>query len=294
MAPPRLLLALLALLIIASLIPAQAAALPEKYAINHERLDGLTVDTLEGANLDFNPYEVERCIVAVVFKIPAHSEVDFTLYDYGQIIPGHLNVSDDLFSRVFRWSIGNESCEFGRLKILNQVGGAFYIRTWTDSIYKDQPTGQTWVGLSEYFRGPTGVAYAPLNSAISRISLIASEPVEMKVYTVPVATYYDAVIEQSKQVIGFTDGLISIGAGAMGVITFAWGLFSRIFIENFYALIALYVSITGAVAVCTKRDIFKALELWINYQVKLLEFMLQIVDWIIAIITRIINALKPI
>lgn len=291
---PRLASSLIALLLIASLITAPAAAfLPEKYALPYDRMGAEIVPFEDVTTLDFNPYEDDQCIVAIIFEIPAHSEVDFTLHDYQQTIPGTLSVSDESINRVFQWSLGEESIEHGRLKALNQGGGEYFLRTWTDSIYNETITGTVYAGLSEYYRGPTPIVYVPLNAAISRITLTASEPIDVKVYTVPVSTFYISASEQTGNVVGFLDTLIGMGEGTVTVISFAWGIFSQIFIENFAAVLVLYVSLTGAIAVSTKRDIFKALETWIGYQVSLIEFMLKMVDWIISIITRIINALKP-
>jgi len=302
--PSRLPFALIALLLLAVLVaaPAAAAILPEYQAIDPVSMENVAVVQLEGVTtLDISPYETGQCIIQVVFETPPDSQVDFTLYAGQQTITGSMNVSDDeSISRVFGWSLGEESFLKERLRVLNQVGGEYQIRVWTDSIYREDRSGQMYAGLSEFVRGPTGIAYAPLNTAISRITVTASEPIDVDISTIPTEQFYKAYADQV-ETISLVDylfktigGLLVINpAEAIESISFTWMFFSQIFIKNFYALIALYVTITGAVAVCTKRDIFKALEEWIGYQVSLLKFMLEVGDTIISVFTRIINALKP-
>ncbi len=284
---------LLCCLIAAVLIASPASAAFEKFSIDVNQLPDVQATDFEGTYIDFNPYEDEKCIAQIRFTVPANSHADFVIYDYDQEIVGSLNVSDEGLNRVFRWSLGSESYEYGRLKVLSNVDGAYWIRCFTDSIYNSTVTETMYVGLQEYFRGDTGIAFAELNAVPYRIAITSTEPMAMRVWTVPTETLYSAKKKQTDQV---TDLVGQIGAmveGTSFTISFAWGVFTKLFIENFASLCALYVSVTGAIAVCTKRDIFKAIETWIGYQISLINFMLSMLDFIIGIITKIVGALKP-
>lgn len=79
---------------------------------------------------------------------------------------------------------------------------------------------------------------------------------------------------------------------AIGVIAFL----KFIFIDNFIAVVCLYLSLTAVMSVVTSKDIFTAGKKFISYQVKLFHFLQAVIEFTVGLIVKlatIISSLLP-
>ena len=78
------------------------------------------------------------------------------------------------------------------------------------------------------------------------------------------------------------------------MVALGWYVFKKIFVENFFLFAGLFEIIGLAYAANKSRDFFQFLKRVVDYNVKAVKAMYWLIEQIITILTRIINALKPI
>jgi len=283
--------------------PAAAMELfDETWVLSPLKIEGTEMVTLEGANLDLDPYAdgVGRCITGVVLKVPDGAQADITLYDYSQTITGSVNVSESLVTQDLYWSLGEDSFQRGTLKTPLQTGAKFHIQMWTTSAFNAtaKTTGQTYVGLSDTLRGNHGTAMVPLNAAISRLTVTATEPVTLIAYISPVSAFYDAansqmsgadlgLIDEAKELLG------GLAEGVYLVISLGWYVFKTVFIDNFLLFFGLFEAVGLAYAANKSRNIFQFYRKIVDYNAKVFRAMFWLIEKMVTLLTRIIDAINP-
>lgn len=89
--------------------------------------------------------------------------------------------------------------------------------------------------------------------------------------------------------------LVNFVVQVFGILMMLADWFIFIFIENFWLTFMTYLCLTAALSVRNARgDIYRAFKLFIEYQVAFVNFIVWFIRAIIEIISRIINAIKPI
>lgn len=272
----------------------------ETWILSPLKIEGTEMVTLEGANLDLDPYAdgVGRCITGVVLKVPDGAQADITLYDYSQTITGSVNVSESLVTQDLYWSLGEDSFQRGTLKTPFQTGAEFHIYLWTDTAFNSS-AGGTYVGLSDTIRGNHGTAIVPINAAISQLEVTASEPITAIIYTSPITSFYDAASDQMTGVdIGPIDEITSLlwglFEGVTLVITLGWYVFKVFFIDNFLLFFGLFEAVGLAYAANKSRNIFQFYRRFADYNAKAFRAMVWLIEKMVTILTRIIDAINPI
>lgn len=293
------------LILLAAVLVAPASAMElfdDTWVLSPLKIEGTEMVTLEGANLDLNPYEGDkRCITGVVLKVPDGAQADITLYDYSQTITGSVNVSESLVTQDLYWSLGEDSFQRGTLKTPLQTGAKFHIQMWTTSAFNAtaKTTGQTYVGLSDTLRGNHGTAMVPLNAAISRLTVTATEPVTLIAYISPVSAFYDAansqmsgadlgLIDEAKELLG------GLAEGVYLVISLGWYVFKTVFIDNFLLFFGLFEAVGLAYAANKSRNIFQFYRKIVDYNAKVFRAMFWLIEKMVTLLTRIIDAINPI
>lgn len=297
---------LLASLLLSLILVAPAAAMElfdDTWVLSPLKIEGTEMVTLEGANLDLDPYADGdgRCITGVVLKLPDGAQADITLYDYSQTITGSVNVSESLITQDLYWSLGEDSFQRGSFKAPYQTGAEFHLQMWTTSAFNGtaKTSGQTYVGLSDTLRGNHGTAMVPLNAAVSRLTVTSSQPITLIAYVSPISAFYDAAHDQMT---GVSLGLIDEALGLLGglaegiylVISLGWYVFKIVFLDNFLLFFGLFEAVGLAYAANKSKDIFQFYRRIVDYNAKVFRAMFWLIERMVTILTRIIDALNPI
>lgn len=281
---------LLALVLLSLILVDPAAAMS---VVDPTGIPGLETHTVEGVYLDFNPYESsESCVVLVNFIMPENSELELQLYDYGQVIPGTINntFTSELVVKhlTTHCTLGTDAYTRSGMVSPLQATDTIQLRIWTES--NDTVGSQTYAGLSDFFGGP---AVAPLNATIYRIVVSASDPITMEIQTVPVSVYYDNVVALAAGEQNFIGILTGIFEGVYLVVSLGWYIFKTIFIENLLLFAALYESVGLCYAANKSRNIFQFFRKIAEYNVAAIKAMYWLIEKMVTILTRIVDALNP-
>ena len=289
---PLLFLALLAIL------AAPVVAVADLQMVGYDLAD---MDTFQATDsyLDYNAYTDGNLIAQLQIGVYPGTDCQITLYDSGQTIPAEINITAD--GTIYP-SLGNQTIPSWGTSILSyplgtsmdQIRHRFTFQTMTASIYSDDPSSKD-LHLRMYAdNAMTRSATVPLINTIYRIQIQANKPVEVTAWIAPEDDIYDQINARQEGTAGFLEYLGEIAGSIIGVVTLVWVIFKTVFIENFTLTVALYETIVMAYSFNKARDIFQAFSMLIRYNKAFLEFMVWILESIVSIITRIINAFKPI
>jgi len=261
------------------------------YQITAEPLGGvLTLVPGKVSNLSIDVSQKGDAIQRLTIDIPTNTVLNFTLwYGNGTTVSGWMayrNSTDCVdwypytnFCQYSGVSIGGDDKgysyrgyqEAGRVNIVG------YARNWTSD------TGYT-TGFMVYdaLRFSTkDMSYYPVSSisdnVIYKFQLTSSKPVAVAYYT------------NTRENVGKASTLTPIEAGnewislahkySGSVLAFIAGLFwvlKFLFIDNLLLIIALYLMIPLAVALCTSRNIFQAIGRYFQYQKKFIDFIISL------------------
>lgn len=281
--------------------PASAAITPEMdWALPDFLLPNLHVAFDEYTrSVDINAYDPgEEAIGQIEIIAPPDSITTFSLYDYGNIITGEINrTTTDFNSEEVTYRIGD------------QVSGPtprgttlwVTIRGLPEEKFRIQYAGTNSgerylrLGIMEMFGtvGPKELVYTPVDNVIYRASFSSSADTRVVIHTLPFSDLSQAIYTEATRATSFTDMLKGFYDGIVLVISLGWYLFKIIFLENFLLFAGLFEAVGLAYAANKSRDIFQFYRRIADYNVKAVKAMFWLIEQIVTILTRIINALKP-
>ncbi len=296
---PLIALVLLAAALLAT--PAAAAPPPEMdWALPDFLMPTLHVAFDEYTRaVDLNAYDPgQEAIGQIEIIAPPDSITTFSLYDYRNIITGEINrTTTGLNSEEVTYRIGDQVS--GPTPRGTTLWGL--IHGLPEEIFRIQYAGTNSgerylrLGIMEMLGtvGPKGLVYVPVENVIYRASFSSSADTRVVIHTLPFSDLSQAINNEATRATSFTDTLKALYDGVVLVISLGWYIFKKIFLENFLLFAGLFEVIGMAYAANKSRDIFQFLKRVMDYNVKAVKAMYWLIEQMITILTRIINALKP-
>lgn len=284
-------LPLIALAVLAAVLVAPAAAVS---IVNLPDSTTLVYDEWTH-HVDLNAYDPGGAVIGRV-SITAYPDsiTEFLLYDYGGTISGEIN----------RTSTGPTS-EIVTYRLGDQTAGPYDHSTWLGLAALDRLTFTIQYGVYDngyrhlWMQQPAGKStWAPLpcniTDIIYRASFTSTQETRIAISAVPIEDMNTAINERIE---GTPGNIISMLWGLMEgvylVISLGWYVFKKIFIENFLLFAGLYEVIGMAYAANKSRDLFQFVRKVVEYNAIAFKAMYWLMEKMIVILTRIINALNP-
>ena len=282
---------LIALVLLAAVLVAPAAAVT---IVNLP--DSVTTAYDESTRqIDFNAYDPAGAVIGeLLITLNPDTTAEFTLYDYGTTITGEINrTSTGPTSEIVTYRIGDQTA--GPYEQSTWLGlGALGTQTYTIQygVYDDG-------GRHLWLKQPAGKSFwTPLAYNISdiiyRASVTSTQEVRVAIAAVPIEDMNVAINERVERTPGNLLALLwGLLEGVYLVISLGWYVFRKIFIENFLLFAGLFEVIGMAYAANKSRDFFQFLRKVVDYNVRAVKAMYWLIEKMVTIITRIINALNP-
>lgn len=282
---------LIALVLLAAVLVAPAAAvtivnLPDSVTTAYDEWT---------RQIDFNAYDPAGAVIGeLLITLNPDTTAEFTLYDYGTTITGEINrTSTGPTSEIVSYRIGDQTAgpyEQSTWLGLGSLGPQTYIIQY--GVYDDG-------GRHLWMKQPAGKsAWTPLAYNISdiiyRASVTSTQEVRVAIAVVPIEDMNVAINERVEGTPGNLLALLwGLLEGVYLVISLGWYVFRKIFIENFLLFAGLFEVIGMAYAANKSRDFFQFLRKVVDYNVRAVKAMYWLIEKMVTIITRIINALNP-
>ena len=245
--------------------------------------------------VDINLYDPGGAVIGQMsITVYPDSITEFLLYDYGGTISGEIN----------RTSTGPTS-EIVTYRLGDQTAGPYEQSTWLGLAALDKQTYTIKYGVYEdghrhlWMQQPAGKsAWAPIayniTDIIYRASFTSTQETRIAISAVPIEDMNTAINERIE---GTPGNIISMLWGLMEgvylVISLGWYVFKKIFIENFLLFAGLYEVIGMAYAANKSRDLFQFMKKVVDYNAIAFKAMYWLMEKMIGILTRIIDALNP-
>lgn len=282
---------LIALVLLAAVLVAPAAAVT---IVNLP--DSVTTAYNEWTRqIDFNAYDPGGAVIGELhISLNPDTITEFTLYDYGGTVTGEINrTSTGPTSEIVSYRIGDQTA--GPYEQSTWLGlGALGTQTYTIQygvydngarhLWMKQPAGKSfWTPLAHN-----------ISDIIYRVSVTSTQETRIAVLTVPIEDMDAAISERVEGTPGNLLALLwGIIEGVYLVVALGWYIFKKIFVENFFLFAGLFEVIGMAYAANKSRDIFQFFKKVVNYNVAAIKAMYWLIEKMVTIITRIINALNP-
>ena len=245
--------------------------------------------------LDLNAYDPnENAIAELIINVMPDTIVEFTLYDYSGPISGEINrTSTSPTSEIITYRLGD------------QTGGPYERSTWLPftaisgkerfriqyGVYDD---GGRQLWMDQAMRPTWDTLSYNITDSIYRATISASQDAQVIINIAPWDDLNDAI---NQRVEGTPGNLLNLLWDLMGgvylVISLGWYVFKTIFIDNLLLFAALYEAVGMCYAANKSRDIFQFFRKVANYNVAAFKAMYWLMEKMITILTRIINALNP-
>lgn len=245
--------------------------------------------------VDINLYDPGGAVIGELhISLNPDTTAEFTLYDYGTTITGEINrTSTGPTSEIVSYSVGDQTA--GPYEQSTWLGlGALGTQTYTIQygvydngarhLWMKQPAGKSfWTPLAQN-----------ISDIIYRASVTSTQEVRVAIAAVPIEDMNVAINERVEGTPGNLLALLwGLLEGVYLVISLGWYVFRKIFIENFLLFAGLFEVIGMAYAANKSRDIFQFFKKVVNYNVAAIKAMYWLIEKMVTIITRIINALNP-
>lgn len=246
--------------------------------------------------VDLDAYNPGGAAIAQISIVSLPGTVtEFTLYDYGGTITGEIN----------RTKTGASS-EIVSYRLGDQIAGPYERSTWLP--YTALPKETFTVQYGVYDDGSRHLWMTPgmkgggwsclghnITNVIYRATVSATPDARVAIATAPWEDLNSAINQRvESSPVHLLALLWDSIEGVYLVVALGWYVFKKIFVENFYLFAGLFEIIGLAYAANKSRDFFQFLKRVVDYNVKAVKAMYWLIEQIITILTRIINALKPI
>lgn len=250
--------------------------------------------------LDLNAYDPAGEVVGEVkFVVNPGTTVDFTLWAYNQEITGEINrTSTGPKSEIVTYRVGDRiagpyEASGGLFGLMDLGPHTYTLRYGADS------SGGLRLWLQNHNRAMSWEnPVIDINDVAYRVSVASTNAVEVTITTAPSDDMHAAISEiwdlGKDWLIQFTIALRGIFEGVYLVISMGWYIFKTIFIDNFLLFCGLFEAVGLAYAANKSRDIFQFYRRIVDYNAKAFRAMVWIIEKMVTILTRIIDALNPI
>lgn len=285
-------LILLAVLLVGGMIVSPVCALG--YEITAEPLGG-QINALQGqvtsAVVDVSPDgdAVQRISV----DVPTGTTVNFTLYyGSGSTVSGWMTYNNTgSFLQYSEVALESDvhGYEYVGIQEIGRIDIVGYARNWTSDT--EYTTGfivyDSVFGISER----KAMAYYPVSSVsdnvIYKFEITSNNPVAVAYYTNTRTNVGKAAVNTPLQAVNeWVTFAISIGGALFGFVIGLFGLIKFFFIDNLLLIIALWISVTMAYSAITSGgNVFRFYTKFFRYQRALLDFMVQLWNTLIQIIS---------
>lgn len=288
---------LIALMLLAALLVAPAAAvtivdLPDT---------GETAYDEWTTHVDLNAYDPGGSVIGEIsLEVPPNTLTEFTLYDYSGTITGEINRTTTApNTEEVSYSLGDQTA--GPYERTAWFPGAslpdkelFTIRY---GVYDD---GDRHLWMQPWGKGGSwdNLGYN-ISNVIYRAAFTATQETRISLITVPADSMNDAINQRAdltggNMLSGFLDLMGQLFGGVFFTITIAWYCFTKLFLDNFWLFLGLYEIIGMAYAANKSKDFFQFMKKVVAYNAAALKAMIWLIDAMIGLLTKIVNALKPI
>jgi len=250
--------------------------------------------------VDLNVYDPGGAVIGEIsLEAPPDSLTEFTLYDYGGLITGEIN----------RTPTGSNAEEVS-YRLGDQEAGPYERTAWIPGtslpdkelftikygVYDD---GKRHLWMQPWGKGGIwdNLGYN-ISNIIYRASFSSTRDTRVILVTAPADEMSDAINQRADTtggnlISGFLDLLWGLVGGVYFTVSIGWYFFNTLFVKNFWLFLGLYEVLGLAYAANKSRDIFQFGKKIVQYNAAALKAMLWLIDAMIGIVTKIINALKP-
>ena len=250
-------------------------------------------------HIDYNAYDPGGEVIGeVLIDVPPGTTVDFTFWAYNQEITGEINrTSNGPTSEIITYRIGdqtsgphNSSTLFGLWALGdNRFSLRYGLDVETNILSLWLQNHNKGVGWENPFYAVSDIAY--------RVQVDSSQDVMVTITTAESDDMHAAIAELEEvsnngliQFVGILRGLFE---GVYLVISLGWYLFKTIFIDNLLLFAGLFEAVGMCYAANKSRDIFQFFRKVVEYNVAAIKAMYWLIEKMVTIITRIIDALNP-
>jgi hypothetical protein len=299
MRPPALPLLLLAAL---ALLAAPAAA---EDALGNPSVVPLP-DSIETAYNDYTrgPIDIDaynpgrQAIAQIDISAPPGSVTRLNLYDQGRIIPAVINrTTTGDRDEIITYSLGDQTAGPYARNLLWPLSLPDKEQFTIQYAVHNDYTRVIW--MHPWQRAGWSPLQTQLENVIYRATFEADEPTRLIVQTAPYDDATAAIDARADADAGNAAGgivslLLGLFDGIVLVVSLGWYLFATLFIDNFLLFLGLFEAVGLAYAANKSRDIFQFARKFTEYNAKAINAMFWLIEKMITILTRVINALKPI
>lgn len=312
-------LILFLMLISLTIIPATAAYNESSLHYNPMWNDKEQYIEISGTSFAYNADEYGQIITGVSFYIDPDETVNFDLTQSGGCnIPGYvqylsalnplINITDGLSfgttESQFNMKIGTTTKNVSQFAAFGyRIGGEFYLKPVAES--SGHPgLGQDTGHYGLLIRSPSlehDTAYQQvdtiLNYPLIRISGNSNEEVKIRIYYTDSDQYVESVqeyMQKNPNSINFSfTGLWNFISSSIDVIYLIIQIFTFIFIDHFFAVVALFESVMIAYSAAQSRDIITFAKKVIQANKSFFEFIFGVFAAIVNLICKLITAISP-
>lgn len=258
------------------------------------------LDTLKTQKIEFNDvYNISydasvdgNAIMLIHFKVAMDHQVDYIIYTYQEQLPGSASTSWNL-------SILPPTTTTSTITFSGETKTYSYLDTNPEFDYflsgyaKDTTTNESGIIVYNAGYGSFDISLAifhPVGSAptnlIYRVDLVSDAPFDADITFAETNAVAESVsknwLEIGLEWIAFA---ITIASSVFGFVTMLLGLIKFFFIDNLLLIIALWISVTMAISATQSRNIFQFYHKFFRYQRTLLDFIVQLWNYLIQIIS---------
>jgi len=246
--------------------------------------------------IDIDAYNPGRQAIAQIdISAPPGSITRLNLYDQGRIIPAVINrTTTGDRDEIITYSLGDQTAGPYARNLLWPLSLPDKEQFTIQYAVHNDYTRVIW--MHPWQRASWSPLQTPLENVIYRATFEADEPTRLIVQTAPyddATAAIDAHAAAGNAAGGIVSLLLGLFDGIVLVVSLGWYIFRKIFLENFLLFAGLFEVIGMAYAANKSRDIFQFLKRVVDYNVKAVKAMYWLIEQMVTILSRIINALKP-
>lgn len=244
-------------------------------------------------NLTFDKSNEDQAITLIHFKVPMDHTVDFTIwYGAGNSVSGSASTAWNtsllpLHTTTSSITFNGETKEYSYLDTNPEFD--YYLSGYARSNENNE------TGLIVYNAGYGGfdndlAVFMPVSNLpanlIYKIDLYCDAPFDVDISYGTASEVASSVSKDVFQVaLEWVNLALSLGATLLGFVLMLIGLIKFFFVDNLLLVIALWLGVTMAYSAISTRNIFQFYHKFFRYQRTLLDFIVQLWNYLIQIIS---------
>ena len=295
--PCKACLIVLVLLALVLITPAAAGNFTNADTVNTGYVSDIYSESGTSIHYDLSAdgYAVTQLQITVYHR---PSTTDFTLY----MLNGGTHAGSITYSNLTYLSCDITLTLDGNNKYWTYYapGGVDVLNTYLGTYATNSDTGELGILLAEEWISLTGIdnyVFSPdpqvATYPISAIDISASEEVKATITYAKIDTVQKNIKNDDLSIWEWIGQLFSFVSSIGEILFSVIAAFKFIVIDHWFALIVLYESVTAAYAASQSRDIFSFVRKFFRYNKALFEVILGLINVIINIFHKLIDALKP-